>query len=103
MSTILLRNLTRTQEHILIFLGVMHWLLGGLVCWACEGIQAAPPQRPHIDTTPERREEEHEWHPASDFRIPGTAHPILPRSREQEIREGLDFYLLQRRKQLPRP
>jgi hypothetical protein len=36
---ILGRHLTRGTEDILLVLGIMHWFLGGLVCWALEGIQ----------------------------------------------------------------
>ena len=96
-STILLRDLTRTQEHILIFLGVMHWLLGGLVCWACEGIQTQEPMRPS-ETQPnsgdvrESTEEMHEWHPASDFVLPGSRHTILPQSRVLDSREMVDIF-----------
>src|SRR5262249_20288475 len=96
-STIFLRDLTRTQEHILIFLGVMHWLLGGLVCWACEGIQTQKPTLPSADTHREAMEEKREWHSASEFLFPGRGHTILPPSRAQQGRETLDFYILERR------
>jgi hypothetical protein len=102
-STILLRDLTRTQEHILIFLGVMHWLLGGLVCWACEGIQMPQSMRPSErqpesrDARGESREEMREWHPASDFVLPGTRHTILPQSRVLDSREMVDIYNLRQR------
>lgn len=38
-ANILFRDLTRTQERWILALGVVHWALGGLVCWATEGIQ----------------------------------------------------------------
>src|SRR4249919_1227123 len=28
------RDLTRAQERVLLLIGVLHWLLGGVVCWA---------------------------------------------------------------------
>jgi len=31
-------DLTHTQERVILFFGVLHWLLGGLVCWAWEGV-----------------------------------------------------------------
>lgn len=43
LANIFLRNLTRRQEDIVLFLGVMHWLLGGLVCWAWDGIKVEKP------------------------------------------------------------
>jgi len=36
---ILTRDLTRIQERIILVIGVLFWLMGGLVCYACEGIQ----------------------------------------------------------------
>jgi hypothetical protein len=105
-STILLRDLTRTQEHILIFLGITHWLLGGLVCWACEGIQMEKPMPPGdrqsaVDTQSESMDAKQEWHPASDFLIPGTGHTILPPSRAQESREMVEIYKLRQPERKP--
>ena len=39
LANIFFRNLTRAQEDAILFVGVMHWLLGGLVCWALDGIK----------------------------------------------------------------
>ena len=39
LANIFFRHLTRTQEIVILFLGVVFWVLGGLVCWAWEGIQ----------------------------------------------------------------
>ncbi len=36
---IFFRELTRVQDRVILFVGVVFWLLGGLVCWAWEGIQ----------------------------------------------------------------
>jgi len=33
------RDLSRTQDKIIILIGAVHWLLGGLVCYAYEGIR----------------------------------------------------------------
>jgi hypothetical protein len=35
---IFLLDLTRSDEKVILFFGIMHWLLGGLVCWAWEGV-----------------------------------------------------------------
>ena len=32
-------DLTRTEERVILFLGVVHWLLGALVCWAWESVK----------------------------------------------------------------
>lgn len=39
MVNIFTRNLTRTQDHVILLLGIIFWALGGVVCWATEGIQ----------------------------------------------------------------
>jgi hypothetical protein len=71
------RHLTRTEEETFIVLGVLHWFLGGFVCWALEGIQVQPPQLPE-QNPPTRAASEMEWHPASDFVLPGGGKRLLP-------------------------
>lgn len=70
---ILGHHLTGAQDELLLFLGVAHWLLGGVVCWAFKGVKVEPnppaPPSPVEDTAPRT-----EWHPASDFLLPGTGH-----------------------------
>jgi hypothetical protein len=34
LGNILGKNLTREQEHIVLIIGLMHWAVGGAVCWA---------------------------------------------------------------------
>ena len=41
LPNIVLRNLTRTQESVLLWFGVVHWMFGGFVCWAWEGVKLA--------------------------------------------------------------
>ena len=36
---VFVRDLTHAQDSVILFVGVVFWLLGGLVCWAWEGIQ----------------------------------------------------------------
>ena len=79
LANILGQNLTRPQEHLVLIIGVIHWALGGVVCWAFEGVHFAKPTEPEkkgfitAATIPE-----HEWHPASDFVLPGAAKHVLP-------------------------
>ena len=76
---ILFRELTRTQETVILAIGVFFWLLGGLVCYACEGIQliVKPQQQPpHPETRGD--DDQKEWHPASEFVLPGTQRRFLP-------------------------
>jgi hypothetical protein len=74
---ILFRELTRTQDKIILLVGVVHWVLGGVVCWAFDGVKispAPPPEQNH----PSPREEAREWHSASDFVQPGSRKSLLP-------------------------
>src|SRR5437870_4970535 len=50
LANILIRDLTRTQEKVILAVGILHWLLGGLVCYAWEGIQVQQPPQPPKDT-----------------------------------------------------
>lgn len=98
-ANILFRNLTRTQERILLVVGIMHWLLGGLVCWACEGIRTEKPKPPPIETRVESKPPEKEWHPASDFLLPGGGHTLLPPSHAHRSRELVEAFALQHREE----
>ena len=74
------RNLTLAQERILLLIGALHWVLGGIVCWAFDGVQvrqAPPPEKPKEEVRIAREEE---WHPASDFLQPGRHQSLLPYS-----------------------
>jgi hypothetical protein len=77
---ILGHQLSSAQDRILIALGVAHWLLGGIVCWASESVEVeAPPRSPSppvlelLNTSPES-----EYHPPSDFLLPGNRKSLLP-------------------------
>lgn len=75
------RNLTRTQEDVVLALGAIHWILGGLVCYSVEAIKIETPPKaakPESPSSP-RRSEEKEWHFASEFLQPGRRKRLLPR------------------------
>jgi hypothetical protein len=76
---ILGHNLTGAQDRILLIIGAAHWLLGGIVCWAFESVKVEPR---HSSPTPVQKQvnkaPETEWHPASDFLLPGGRHSLLP-------------------------
>jgi hypothetical protein len=36
---ILSRNLSRTQEDVILVIGAVFWVLGGVVCYACDAIR----------------------------------------------------------------
>jgi hypothetical protein len=80
LANILGRDLTRSQERILLLIGALHWLLGGVVCWAFDAVKfrSAPPQSIQKKNVPPAPETE--WHPASDFLLPGRRRSLLPPS-----------------------
>jgi hypothetical protein len=74
---IFLRDLTRSQDKIILTIGILHWALGGIVCWAYDGIQVSsspPPER----SQPAQTEALREWHSASEFVMPGGRKSLLP-------------------------
>jgi len=75
---ILMRHLTRTQEEIVLAIGVMHWLLGGAACYFYDSVRIEKPiaKPPHNEE--DRAGERKEWHAASDFVLPGGRQSLLP-------------------------
>ena len=41
-ANILGHHLTKSQDEILILMGIAHWVLGGFVCWLFEGVKTEP-------------------------------------------------------------
>jgi hypothetical protein len=39
LGNIFLLDLNRLDERVILLFGIAHWLLGGLVCWAFEGVR----------------------------------------------------------------
>ena len=73
-SIILGDNLTPPQEKVVLLIGVAHWLLGGIVCWAFESVKVQTRDTPTVERTPAGNTPERYWHPASDFLPPGGRH-----------------------------
>ena len=46
------RELTRSEEHVVLLIGIAFWALGGGVCWATEAIQRRSPDWPPHDDPP---------------------------------------------------
>jgi hypothetical protein len=46
LTNILLRDLSRSQERAILLIGVLNWLLGGIVCYGYDGIRIEKPGRP---------------------------------------------------------
>ena len=75
---ILGRDLSRSQERLILLAGVAHWVLGGVVCYACDAIRIEEsPDEPKPEE-PAKEHELPEWHPASDFLLPGGRKTLLP-------------------------
>jgi len=72
-------NLSRAEDRILILLGAAHWLLGGIICWMSDGVEIEPQQSP-APPTQELQDPTaaKEYHPASDFLLPGNRRSLLP-------------------------
>lgn len=81
-TNILEHSLTRAQERVLIAMGILNWMLGGLICYACEGIQIEeappPPGQLRKDEPKPAPRRDQEWHSASDFLLPGSRKSLLP-------------------------
>lgn len=74
---ILFRELTRTQDKVILLVGIVHWVLGGVVCWAFEGVKITP-ATPLEPEQPAGTEAVKEWHSPSDFVQPGSRKSMLP-------------------------
>lgn len=75
---ILGRDLSRRQERIILFMGVIHWVLGGLVCYVCDSVQIQTSSQKPEQTEVPRVNVLKEWHAASDFLFPGGRKSLLP-------------------------
>jgi hypothetical protein len=79
---ILFRDLSRTQERIILIIGALNWLTGGVICYGFEGVQIEKPHAPAKgDASPARNIEgrsQKEWHAASDFVLAGNHKGFLP-------------------------
>jgi hypothetical protein len=92
-------NPSRLQEAIILILGVLFWCLGGLVCWAFDGIRVEKKVRPARKLEPlVINARDREWHSASEFRLPGTGKALLRFPYEhRSSRETLAHYALRHR------
>ena len=75
---ILNRHLTRTQEEVILLLGVMHWVLGGIACYFYDSVRIEKPIQKLPEGDKATAEPQKEWHAASDFLLPGGGQSLLP-------------------------
>lgn len=82
MAIILGHHLHGRNQDFALWGGVIYWFLGGLVCYACNGIHAAP-EVEVLDKKPAPSEHpcpeaDWQWHAPSDFLLPGSRKSLLP-------------------------
>ena len=78
-TNIMEHNLTRAQERVLILTGILNWILGGVICYAREGIRIEKPSLPQSRATLKALpHDDEEGHAASDFVLPGSRKSLLP-------------------------
>lgn len=77
-ANLLVSDLTRRQERIVLIMGVIHWVLGGMVCYACDSVRFAKPSEKPLQKEVPRGDAQEEWHAASDFLYPGGRKSVLP-------------------------
>jgi hypothetical protein len=77
LSVMVGHNFTGAQDRTLLLLGVAHWLLGGIICWAFDSVRVEPRSPSPPAQKPPKISVEKEWHPASDFLMPGGKHSLI--------------------------
>lgn len=78
LANVIGRDLTRRQDRIILLMGLVHWALGGIICWAFDGIKVGEPgEQPPAQETPQG-ELQTKWFSPSEFVAPGSRHSILP-------------------------
>jgi hypothetical protein len=79
---ILFRDLTRMQDRFVLAVGVMNWVLGGVVCYCLGGIRIknsrGPAKTNDLPAGTPQRPSQKEWHSASEFVLPGRRQSLLP-------------------------
>ncbi len=78
MTNVFFRHLSETQVKLVLVFGVLHWVMGGVVCYCIDGVKIVAPR--HDAPPPPQRSGslDSEWHSASDFLLPGNRKSILP-------------------------
>ena len=78
LTNILFRHLSETQTKLVLVFGVLHWVLGGVVCYCIDGVKIVPPSGRTPQAPMTRAGLDNEYHCASDFLLPGNRKSILP-------------------------
>lgn len=79
LANILDRNLSSTAIKWILVIGVLHWLIGGILCYAWDAVRIEVPSRETRQSAQTRRiPSMAEWHYASEFLLPGNRKSLLP-------------------------
>ncbi len=75
---IFFRDLSPVDIKLVLIFGVLHWVLGGVVCYCFDGVKIEKPVRPFAKVSQPDASPQTEWHSASDFVLPGGRRSLLP-------------------------
>jgi hypothetical protein len=75
---ILARNMSSTQDIIVLLFGALFWLLAGIACYGYDGVKIELPARLSGNKTGPPTVRQREWRAASEFVLPGTRKSMLP-------------------------
>lgn len=79
---ILFRNLPRQEEEIVVAIGALNWVLLGIVCYGYGAVRIERPDgmanSGNFAIRGREGYQQKEWHPASDFVLPGNRKSLLP-------------------------
>jgi hypothetical protein len=74
---IFLRDLSSAGIRLVLIFGVLHWVLGGVVCYCYDGVKIVQPTQTRTGAE-HAASKEIEYHSASDFVLPGGRKSLFP-------------------------
>lgn len=77
---ILVRDLPRVEDKVVLAVSALFWLIGGVFCYAVDGVQleSKGARRENPRSAGASFREDIAWHAASDFLYPGNRKSLLP-------------------------
>ena len=77
---ILVRDLPRTEDRVVLLVSALFWVIGGVFCFALEGVklESRSDWAGRRNSAGPRLGADCESHAASDFLLPGTRKSLLP-------------------------
>lgn len=72
------RELSRAQKDVILLMGVVHWALGGFVCYASDAIRIEESSEEPRNQEPSKLGRAPEQHSASDYLLPGSHRTYRP-------------------------